>query len=316
MTIQQPKSDGGRWPQSLSERDACWDFVCSLREQFGLDESAAVERAVEVLKESGRGVDAGVILRCKPRRKGPDTHVSDVGRAVVARGFVEEVDGRELVGGNEGLDEEERERAERVEIGTEAIGALFRKVIPSLPEAKWSRVRRTLYVRPGAEVVSVSGRGARVEACPGFLVGDAGGAGMGWFVRNEINEIVPVVKGAIGLVVEGKLVRTLLNATVKWHGGGGSLQYFQWRTGAGDWQLHFKTFVTYASMFCPEVTNHARGAALAELLGECRASISSRKQKIAGEYRKETGGMAGFEGMRTGLDPRKGIKLGPRKGRE
>lgn len=315
----------GKWPQSSSERAACWDFVLSLREQFGLDEAGAIARAVEVLVESGREVTAGAIARCKPRRKGPDTHVQDVGRAVAERGLGESVsDGREamlLLSEEEELEAEELEAKKRVEIGTAAIGALFRKVIPSLPAAEWKRKRRTLYLRPGAEIVSVSGRALRVEAWPGFLVGEAG---EGWFVRNEINEVVPVVKGAIGVVVEGKLVRTLLNATVKSIRGGrgqeaevrgqfSGLTYFQWTPGAGDWALHFKTFVTYASMFCPAATNHTRGAALAELLGECRASISARKRKIFDRYKNETGGHAGFEGMRATLDPRKGKKLGPRK---
>lgn len=316
----------GKWPQSSSERAACWDFVLSLREQFGLDEAGAIARAVEVLVGAGREVTAGVIARCKPRRKGPDTHVQDVGRAVLERGLGETVsDGREamllLSSEEEELEAEELEAKRRVEIGTAAIGALFRKVIPSLPAAEWTRKLRTLYLRPGAEIVCVSGRGLRVEAWPAFVVGDAG---EGWFVRNEINEVVPVVKGAIGVVESGRLVRTLLNATVKAVRGRGSrvegpgpgaggLTYFQWMPGAGDWQVHFKTFVTYASMFCPASTNHTRGAALAELLGECRASISARKRKIFALYKSETGGHAGFEGMRATVDPRKGKKTGPRK---
>jgi len=310
----------GKWPQLSSERAACWDFVLSLREQFGLDEAGAIARAVELLERSGRVTTVEAVRGCRPLRKGPDSHVQDIGRAVKERGFVEAVDGREVVLGlaeeaesvEEGDAAELRERL-RLQAGVEVLSALFRKVIPALPRAKWKAEARSLVLHEGDVVECVSGRRPWDGVCD--LVASVLPENAGWMVRDEAGGLVAVVRGAVRILRAAGGVRVLLNATVKGvlqHGGFRQLVYFQWVPGAGDWEYSFKLFVTYGSMFAPGVTDHARASALASLFDETRAAMSARKVEILEEYRA-AGGRAGFEGMRTGVDPRKGKRVGPRK---
>lgn len=313
-----------KWPVTTAEREAAWDYVQSLRERCG-DDAAAAAEAVGVLGKSGVAVSVEELLACRPKRKGADTHVDDIGKALLAGGLENTmVDGRVEVEGIRitEVDGVRADDGDRMDFAADVLQAFFQKLLPEMPAGRVRSVgEKWVWIPRGGkyEVASCAkgdGRDANAAGGDGLMVGLGDVAGVLVVRYNGLE--VPTLRGAVRVCdASGEVVRTLLNVTVKAvkfvkARGSYRLQLIEWGTGKADWDFVTKQLITYASMFAPDVVGRVTGATLGRLLGLTRAAVSMRRKKVAAEYKELTGGQASFPGMRARPDPRLGKKLGKR----
>lgn len=306
-----------------------------------LTEPEAIDRVVDQLREGGREVDAVLVARCRPKRRGRDTHVEDIGKALKSGSldimpptegddldaWCEEVMGRLLA-------HEEAFSRLRLRIGGPVIAAFFRKIIPNLPAQEWSWRRSSVQLPPDGgwqaakpQAACRSGekplRGTPPPGTEEFVIFDGP---EGLLVRDESGSPLPVVKGAVRLFdADGAVVRVLANTTVRavenapvaperWRHCPSQkarrprLRVLQWQLGPANWEQAFRNFVTHASLYGRGAINELTGAGLAKLFGETRAAVSARRRTEFLNYQHRTGGRSAFAGLRGTVDPRRGKK--------
>lgn len=307
-----------------AELDAVWAYVHSLQSRHSLSEEAAIERALEDLDREGRPLDVATLKAHRPSKRGHDTHTDDIGREIMERGLEWsgpcETDDVQAWADHHIAQLQEHPEAYaalRERIGVTVIGALFRRIIPNLPERKWEKRRSWRTVDKDATVVHLRPlmAGGRINPhdhqspSAELLIGRTMD---GLMVADQLGQIHALRKGCIAIYDgKGALIEVMLECTMKAIARKSfckpMMHYYQWgRWGAGNWDQSFRKFVAWASLYSPGEMNALTGSGIASLLGETRAALSLRKQKELTAYREATGGRAGFAGMRTTKDPRKG----------
>lgn len=310
-----------------AELEAVWTYVHTLQSRYQLPESDAIDRALSELDTAGKPLTIEHLRKHHPLKRGPDTHTDDIGRELLERGLdwsppAEDTDAQQWADHHlaQLAHHPEALSALRERIGTTVISALFRRVLPELPQRQWTSQRSSKTLEVGYFILCPRPLNARgdLRACDtadmpeSFLIGRSTD---GILISDHHGQIHACRKGAIGIFdSNGLIIDVILEATLRRRPrvlpyGRPVFEFDQYsRTGLGDWEYSFKKFVTYASLYSPGETNALTGAGIAALFGETRAAISARKQKELADYRRDTGGRAGFAGMRTTPDPRKGKK--------
>ena len=305
-----------------TEIDAVWGYIRDLQSRHGITEADASDRVLEQLDRAGRPLDVAQLKKHRTRQGKPDTNIDDIGREMLERGLEWDPpadDDDAITWADEHIERlqtcPEAFAAVRERIGITVVSALFRRIIPGLPDRKWEAKTKSRSIKPGHTIIHLRPlcKAGHVEAHDhaqaDLLIGRTSD---GLLITDQLGQVHALRKGCIAIYNEtGALSEVLIECTLKRARkrpcGSTELTVFEWsRSGIGDWAYSFRKFVTYASIYSPGETDSLTGAGIASLLGETRAALSWRKQQEAEAYRKATGGRAGFQGMRTGVDPRKG----------
>ena len=308
------------------EIDAVWGYIRDLQSRHGITESDASDRVLEQLDRAGRPLDVAQLRKHRTKQDRPDTAMDDIGREMLEHGLewdAPAADTDAMTWADQHLERlqanPEAFAAVRERIGISVISALFRRIIPNLPDRKWEAKVRSKSIKEGCTVIHLrplckAGHiEAHDQAQADLLIGRTSD---GLLITDQLGQVHALRKGCIAIYdSKGTLIETMIECTLRRSrtkpSGSQELEYMEWsRSGIGNWDYSFRKFVTYASIYSPGETNALTGAGIASLLGETRAALSWRKQQEADAYRKATGGRAGFNGMRTTADPRKGKRKG------
>lgn len=304
------------------EIDAVWAYIRALQASHGITEAAATDATLDHLTAAGRPLKRAALKKHRDHTPRPETDTDDIGREMLERGLEWEAPTEDDDAATWADQHIKRLQAYpdafaavRENVGIIVIAALFRRILPGLPDRKWESKPKSRSIKPGLTITPLRPlcKAGHVEAhdpiSSDLLIGRTTD---GMLITDMLGQVHALRKGCIAIYdSKGSLVDVMIECTLRRTrtrpSGSREIEYLEWsRSGIGDWAYSFRKFVTYASIYSPGETNALTGAGIASLLGETRAALSWRKQQEVAAYRQETGGRSGFHGMRTTADPRKG----------
>ena len=142
------------------EIDAVWGCIRDLQSRHGITESDASDRVLEKLDRAGRPLAVAELKKHRTRPSKPDTDIDDIGREMLERGLdwdppAYDDDARTWADQHLARLENcpEAFAAVRESIGITVVSALFRRIIPGLPDRKWEAKTKSRSIKLGHTII-------------------------------------------------------------------------------------------------------------------------------------------------------------------